>query len=134
VELDSLGWNAAEIQLNEARQHDALEIARALGVDGYWVGATVAGQSVTYNNEQDRRSALLEFSVLPVARVIEQTLSMPAVSGGPGRVIRFDTSALLRANLTDRSRVLIDYVAAGIMTVDEARAKEPIIFVGEVAQ
>jgi HK97 family phage portal protein len=134
VELDSLGFSPSDVQLVEARQQDALEIARALGIDAYWVGATVSGQSVTYNNEQDRRSALLEFSILPVARIIEQTLSMPDVSGGPNRVIRFDSAALLRANLTERAAVLNSYVASGVMTVDEARSLEPIIFVGEVSQ
>jgi len=56
------------------------------------------------------------------------------VTGGPNRVVRFDSSALLRANLTERAAVLNSYVASGVMTIEEARAKEPIIYVGEVAQ
>lgn len=130
VKVETFGFSAAELQLIEARQHAAIEIARILNLDPYWVGASPQGSSQTYNNEQDRRAALLDFTILPIARVIEQRLSLPDVTG-TGRVVRFNTMGFLRANLGERVAAFTAYVAAGVLTVDEARALEPLVKVGE---
>jgi phage portal protein BeeE len=133
VAVETFGWNAAELQLVEARQHAAVEVARILNLDPYWVGAQPAGSSVTYSNEQDRRSALLDFTIMPPARVIEQRLSMPDVTGTT-RVLRFTTMSFLRANLNDRNAALTSYVASGILTIDEARALEPLVQIGDTPE
>jgi HK97 family phage portal protein len=133
VDVKQFGWNAAELQLVEARQHAAIEIARLLNLDPVWVGASPAGSSLTYQNRQDMNQALLDGTILPLLRVMEQRLSMPDVSG-ERRQIRFETSAFLRANLAERVAGLTAYVAAGILTVDEARAMEPLVEIGKVPE
>lgn len=130
VDVQTFGWTAAELQLVEARQHAAVEIGRILNLDPYWLGAQPGGSSVTYSNEQDRRAALLDFTVMPVARVIEQRLSMADVTGSQ-RIVRFTTMSFLRANLAERVAALVAYVTAGIMTIDEARAIEPLVAIGD---
>jgi HK97 family phage portal protein len=131
VDIQTFGWNAAEMQLVEARQHAAIEVARALNLDPYWVGATQAGSSVTYSNRQDLYTGLLDFTVMPLLRAVEQRLSLPDVSGG-NRQIRFDTTGFLRANLGDRVDALTAYVAAGVITPQQAADMEPMIQRGEV--
>ena len=130
VKVEAFGFSAAELQLVEARQHAAIEIARILNLDSYWVGAQAQGSSVTYTNEQDRRAALLDFTILPLARVIEQRLSMPDVTGA-NRVVRFNTMGFLRANLGERVAAFTQYVAAEILTIEEARNLEPLVKAGD---
>jgi HK97 family phage portal protein len=129
VDTKEFGWNAAELQLTEARQHAAIEVARLLNLDPMWVGASPGGSSLTYQNRQDMNQSLLDVTILPLLRVIEQRLTMLS---GSQRTFRFDTAAFLRANLGERVAALTQYVAADILTRDEARALEPIIKFGEV--
>lgn len=133
VAVEQFGWNAAELQLVEARQHAAIEVARVLNLDPVWVGASPSGSSLTYQNRQDMNQALLDATILPLLRVIEQRLTLPDVSG-ERRQIRFDTSAFLRANFSERVAGITAYVAAGILTVDEARAIEPMVPLGRIPE
>jgi hypothetical protein len=133
VDLETFGWNAAELQLVEARQQAAVEIARVLNLDPYFVGATTGGSSLTYQNRTDLYQSLLDFTIMPLLRVIEQTLSRDPNSAG-SRVLRFDTNAFLRSNLTERVAALTAYVAAGIITPEQAAALEPMIRKGDVPQ
>lgn len=131
VDLETFGWNAAELQLTEARSHAAIEVARLLNLDPYFVGASAGGSSYTYQNRTDLYQSLLDFTVMPLLRVIEQRLSMPDVCGGR-RQLRFDVSSFLRANLSDRVAALTAYVGAGVITPEQARDLEPLIRRGEV--
>jgi hypothetical protein len=131
TEVQTFGWSAGELQLVEARQHAALEVARILNLDPVWVGASTPGASLTYQNRQDLNQSLLDMTIMPILRVIEQRLSMADVTGG-GRLIRFDTSAFLRANLGERVSALTAYVASGVLTAQEARAIEPIVPEGDI--
>lgn len=126
LEVDTLGWNAAELQLVEARQHAALEVARVLNLDPVWVGANVPGSSLTYQNRLDMYQSLLDVSVMPLVRAVEQRLSLDDVTPH-GRVVRADTAAWLRANLTDRVAATTALLAAGVITRDEARNLEPLL-------
>lgn len=123
VDTKEFGWSSSELQLTEARQHAATEIARLLNLDPVWVGAQAGGTSITYSNQQDRNQSLLDGTIMPLLRTIEQRLSMLT----PDRVFRFDSVAFLRANLTDRVAAYTDYLAAGVLTVEEVRALEPIV-------
>lgn len=133
VAIEQFGFSASELQLSEARAHAAIEVARLLNLDPYFVGAAVGGSSVTYQNRTDLYQALLDFTVLPLLRVIEQRLSMTDVSG-QGRAIRFDAAAFLRANLTERVAALTAYVGAGVLTPEQAADLEPLIRRGDVPQ
>ena len=130
IETDTFGWSSEELQLVEARQHAALEVARLLNLDPVWVGSSPSGSSLTYQNRQDQNQQLLDGTILPLLRVIEQRLSMLI----PNRSFVFDTLAFLRANLGERVSALTQYVAAGIITSEEARMLEPMIRKGEVPQ
>lgn len=128
VRPEPFGWNAAELQLVEARGHAAAEVARLLNLDPVWVGANASGQSLTYQNKQDQNQQLLDATIMPLLRVIEQRLSMLTA----GRQFRFDTVAFLRANLSERVAAITAYLAADVITRDEARDLEPMIRKGTV--
>lgn len=133
VDTETFGYSAADLQLSEARSHAAVEIARLLNLDPYFCGASVGGSSVTYQNRTDLYQALLDFTVLPLLRVIEQRLSMADVCG-QGRALRFDSGAFLRANLSERVAALTAYVAAGVLSPEDAAGLEPLIRRGDVPQ
>jgi hypothetical protein len=132
VELHESGWSSAELQLVEARQHTAVEVARLLNLDPYWVGAGVSGSSLTYQNRQDMNQSLLDLTVLPLLRVIEQGLSTFLSEGHLRHVLRFDTSVFTRESLASRVAALTQYTGAGILTPAEARDLEPLIHEGDV--
>lgn len=133
VGIETFGWTASELQLVEARQQAAIEIARLLNLDPYFVGAQSNGSNLTYQNRTDLYQSLLDFTVMPLLRVIEQRLSMSDVCGA-SRQLRFDTSAFLRANLSDRVTALTAYVAAGVITPEQAADMEPLIRKGDMPE
>ena len=127
------GWNADELQLVDARNQAALEIARSLNLDPAWVGASIPGQSITYQNRVDLYRQLLDTTMTPLMNVIAQRLSFsrprlapdspayPAVSEA-NRRIAFDTDRFLQANYNDRVQTAIALHAAGLVTTEEARS------------
>lgn len=74
LEAKSLQFNAEQIQLADQRQHAVLEIARAAGVDPEDLG--VSTTSRTYQNAEQRRLDLLDFTLAHYMTAVEQRLSM----------------------------------------------------------
>lgn len=92
-QVNEVGWTARELQLIEARQADAIEMARLLNLDPVEVGAPQGGTSLSYQNNQDRIRGRIEAAsafLLP----IEQRLSMPDVTPLGARVT-FDADAFI---------------------------------------
>lgn len=86
--------NPERLQLVEARQHQALELARLMNVPPWVVGAP-QGASMTYSNALQARLDLIDFGALPHVTVVEQTLSGPNVTPR-GSYVKLDTDAWLR--------------------------------------
>lgn len=123
VDLSTFGYSALDLQLVEARNQSAIQIARLLNLDPFWVGAGVPGSALTYQNRVDMRVDLTDLTLSDYMNPIEQRLSMPDVLTTKYKnQARFDTSAFLRSNLDTRSRIAIDLLAAGVITQEEARA------------
>lgn len=77
LKIDVQGWSAREIQLVEARQLDALEMARLLSVHPRYVAAPTQGSDLTYQNLAEIRRDLFEVGGLATWLVpIEQRLSL----------------------------------------------------------
>lgn len=74
LEAKQFMFNAEQIQLAEQRQHAVLEIARAAGVDPEDLG--VSTTSRTYQNSEQRRQDLLDFTLAAYMSAVEQRLSM----------------------------------------------------------
>jgi Phage portal protein len=121
VDYETFGWNASEMQLTEAREHAALEVARLFGLPAWALDAT-GGDSMTYSNVTDRRLDLLE-ALRPWMTPAEQYLSTRTRRGV---TITFDASAYTRDSPEARMRTWQSARAAGVLTTEEIRRVEPL--------
>lgn len=91
--VQPVGWDASQLQLVEAREEDAVEMARLLAVPPHYLAARQGGSSLTYSNLSEIRRDLLEVGGLALHLIpIEQRLSMPDVTPRGTRV-RFDAES-----------------------------------------
>jgi HK97 family phage portal protein len=119
IDLKVIGFNPAEQQLVEARSFHAAEIARLVGIPSWYLNAETA--SMTYSNTEQERRSLIDFSLKPYLRLIEERLSMSDFLPG-GLEFRFDLDSFLRGSSEEQMRVITGYVSSGIMDLPEARA------------
>ena len=130
VELQALGIDPAKLQLNEARQYVALELARACNLPAYFVSAETT--SMTYSNTTSERRGLIDFSLRPILSSIEQRLSMPDFVPSTTE-IRFSLDDFLRGNALERAQVYQILNTIGAMSVEQIREEEDLIDNGERA-
>jgi phage head maturation protease len=74
LEYEAIGWTAQDIQLADSRQHAVLEIARAAGIDPEDLG--VSTTSRTYQNAEQRRQDLIDFTLGAYVSAMQDRLSM----------------------------------------------------------
>jgi HK97 family phage portal protein len=127
IDITTLGFNSSELQMNEARQYLATELARSMGIPDWFLNAA-AGGSMTYANVSDERKTLLDFSLRPIMTSIEQRLSMDDITLR-GMKVRFNLDDFLRGNAKDRAEIYAKLIPLGVMSVDEARQMEDMIVV-----
>jgi len=130
VELQALGIDPAKLQLNEARQYVALELARACNLPAYFVSAETT--SMTYSNTTSERRGLIDFSLRPILTAIEQRLSMADFVSSTTE-IRFSLDDFLRGNALERAQVYQILNTIGAMSVEQIREEEDLIDNGERA-
>jgi HK97 family phage portal protein len=114
--------NPQGAQMLEARNHQNSDVARMFGIPGSLLEAAVEGSSITYQNvasEFDKfvRACLLPDYLEPIEQSMSDLLTRATVS-------RFNTDALLRADVKTRYDVYGIAVDKGILTIEEIRAKE----------
>ena len=126
------GYSARELQLVEAREHAALEVARMLALPAFALDANQPGSSMTYGNVVDRRRDLLE-ALRPWMGVVEGTLSLDDRRGTTsglilprGQSVKFDADAYTRDDPKTRMETWKVALDAKVLTVDEVRAAEPM--------
>lgn len=122
VKLDSVGFSAKDLQLVEAREHSALEVARALALPAAAVDAS-SGASLTYSTTVENRRDLVEALRLWAAP-LEQGLSLHAAPRGVD--VRFDVTSFLRDDPQTRMNTWATALACGALTLEEVRAAEPL--------
>jgi len=114
-------FNAEQIQLAEQRQHAVLEIARAAGIDPEDLG--VSTTSRTYQNSEQRRMDLLDFTLMTFSVAVEQRLSMRDVlPRGYEAKVNFD--GFLRADTKARMESYAIGKPVGAYTTEEIRQLE----------
>ena len=121
IDAKAMGWSARDLALVEARNESAIQIARLANLDPSWLGAGVAGSSLTYANRVDLYRSLLDNSLRPVMDLISHRLSMPDITPR-GNAVRFDTSGFLRGNAADLGALVAQLVPLEVLTAEEARA------------
>jgi hypothetical protein len=120
-ELKTMQFNAEQIQLADQRQHAVLEIARAAGIDPEDLG--VSTTSRTYQNAEQRRLDLLDFTFAPYMSAIEQRLSMGDVTPR-GYTAKVNLDGFLRSDTRTRMEAYSIGVKVGAYTLDEIRDLE----------
>ena len=111
--------SAQDMELAESREQTINDIARIFRVPNYMIGAR--GDSQTYQNNESAGMHFVTYTLLPWLVRIEKALSGLMVAP---REIKFDTSAFLRANTTERIRAYQMAIMSGILTPNEARERE----------
>lgn len=96
---DGVGFSPKDLQLADARQQAVLEIARALGIDPEDLG--VSTTSRTYQNQEDRRRDLLDFTLGAFISAVQDRLSMKDVTPR-GSYARIKLEGFLRSDIMTR--------------------------------
>jgi HK97 family phage portal protein len=124
VEMQQVGFDPKSLQLVEARQYLALEIARAAGIPAYFLSAETT--SMTYSNATTERRSLIDFSLRPILSAIEERLSLPDMCPSTSEV-RYDLDDFLRGNPLERAQVYQILNTIGAMSVEQIQEEEDLI-------
>jgi HK97 family phage portal protein len=124
VDLKEFGFDPKSMQLAEARQYVALELARACGIPAYFLSAEQT--SMTYSNAVTERRSLVDFSLRPILKAIEERLSLPDFVPNPV-MTRFMLDDFLRGNALERAQVYEILNRIGAMSVEQIQREEDLI-------
>jgi HK97 family phage portal protein len=124
VDFQAVGFDPKSLQLTEARQYVALEIARAAGIPAFFLSAE--NTSMTYSNAVNERRSLVDFSLRPVLKSIEERLSLPDFLPNPV-MARFDLDDFLRGNALERAQVYEILNRIGAMSIEQIQREEDLI-------
>ena len=124
LELDTMGWDAQQIALAEARAQQVLEISRLSGIPPLYLAQGIQGSSHNYSNLTQQRLDL-HAALVPFTTAIAQRLSFDDVTGN-GFTVDFDYTPWLRVDPTMRADLYAKLIPLGVMTADEARAFEQL--------
>lgn len=121
VEYETVQFDATKVQLAEARQHQATEVARLTNLPPRYVNAPQAS-GMTYSNTESDRRDLLDTSLDQYVTAIAQRLSMGDVTPR-GQVVAPDIFSWLRGDTRDVIESGAAAIAAGIMAPEEVRTE-----------
>lgn len=124
VNLEQFGFDPKSLQLSEARQYVALELARACGIPAYFLSAE--STSMTYSNAVSERRSLVDFSLRPILKAIEERLSLPDFVPNPV-MVRFALDDFLRGNALERAQVYEILNRIGAMSIEQIQREEDLI-------
>lgn len=113
-----LAWSPSDAQLIQARMMSLTDIANMFNVDGYWLGAPVSG--MTYRTAAPQYQTMLRTSLEPILSDFEDEWSNDWLPRG--QRVQFERNKLLRDDLPTTITAMAAAVAAGLMSVPEARA------------
>lgn len=99
VKVNTVEWTPEQLQFAQSRDAVILEIARMGGVDPEEVA--VSTTSRTYQNAEQRRLDLLDFTANPYLVAMQDRLSMDDVTF-PGRKVRAQREGFLRSDTLTR--------------------------------
>lgn len=119
MEYQTIGWNAEELQLTEAREYAALETARLFGLPAKALDAK-SGDSMTYANAVEARRDIAA-ALRPWAKPIES-----ALSAATGTSVQLAVDDYTRDDPAARMTTWQTALTAGVLDLAEVRALEPL--------
>jgi hypothetical protein len=124
LELNMLQWpTPQQLQLIESRNHAVLEIARAAGLEPEDLATVVEGTSRTYQNSEQRRLDMIDFTLMPFLSSVQDRLSMNDVTP-KGLFARYRIGAFARADTKSRYETYKTGLDGGFIEVNEIRHAE----------
>ena len=115
--VQPLAWSPTDAQLAEARKLSLLDVANMFNLDGYWLGAPVAG--MTYRTAGPQYQQILRTSLEPVLADLEAAWSDAWLPRGT--TVRFQRSQLLREDLATSMTAAVAGYGAGLVSQPEGR-------------
>lgn len=115
--VQPLAWSPTDTQLAEARRLTLLDVANMFNLDGYWLGAPVAG--MTYRTAGPQYQQILRTSLEPVLADFEDVWSFAWLPRG--QKIRFHRAQLLREDLPTATTAAVSAFNAKLISLEEAR-------------
>ena len=119
--LTPLNIKLTDSQFLELKQYTALQIAAAFGCKPYHLGD---GTKTSYASEEAQQLAFYVDTLLFRLSVYEQELTFKLLTPkerAAGLRFKFNEKVALRADMQTQANILTMYVAAGLMTHNEAR-------------
>lgn len=116
---EALSWDPTTLDLHNARQQAAVQVARALNMPSRQVNAP-SETGMNYQNVSADRTELLDVTLGMYLTAIEQRLSAPDITPAP-LTVRFDRDGFTRGTTRERIDNAARFVGAGLGTADEAR-------------
>jgi len=136
VDPKVIGWDAAQLQLVEARQFTNTQLANLLGLPAQYIAgaASSSGGTVTYQNITQDSRALIDYGIKAPIGAVESRLSMSDTLGAAwanqvtprGTRVRVSLDGLLRGSPLERAQLYAQLIPLGVLTVDEAREMEDL--------
>jgi HK97 family phage portal protein len=124
IELQQFGHSPKDLQMTEARQYLAAEIARLCNIPAWYVNAQTG--NMTYSNVTAERRGLIDFSIKPYLVAIADRLGMPDFVPQT-QMVQFDLDDYLKGNPTERAQVYQTLNAIGVLSVEEIREMENLV-------
>jgi phage portal protein BeeE len=109
------GWSSADLQMIEARQYMATQLARLAGVNPVLVSAAMgSSSSYVYTNQADYRRAFLDDVLDTYLRAIEGRLSANDVCPR-GQYLQFDRDSFTTLSMLERVQIFVGALRAGAL-------------------
>lgn len=124
IELQQFGHSPSDLQLVEARQYLASEIARLCNIPAWYLNAQTG--NMTYSNVTAERRGLIDFSIKPYLTAIADRLGMPDFTPQT-QMVQFDLDDYLKGNPTERAQVYQTLNSIGVLSVEEIREMENLV-------
>jgi len=121
LDYHTVMMTAEQIQLADSRQHAVLEIARAGGIDAEDLGVSVTSR--TYQNGEQRRQDLLDFTLGHYVSAVQDRLSMGDVTPR-GSYTKVAFEGFLRSDTIGRYQAYELGLKVGAVAEDEVRDLE----------
>ncbi|MED4267345.1 phage portal protein [Priestia megaterium] len=123
VDYKPLTWNPNDIQLSTSKKTTNSEICKLFNVPESMIDSNIAKH---YGSMEQDNAYFLKYNLGPTITAIEEAINKVMLlekEKRDGYYFRFDTSELQRATEKERVEALDIAVKAGLMSLDEARAK-----------
>lgn len=123
LDYKTVQWSPEQLQLADARQHAALEIARHTGISPEKLGIAVTSRS--YANIEQESQQEVTSALQPLGQALAERLSLADITPRGYRA-RIEYGGLLRSDTASRYTAYQAGLAVGALTQAEIREREDL--------